>query len=86
VNQYNTLKDLVYTGEMMSSKNKKILRAGPKRTFSRIQAFPKKVFKEIVTWDIQTAIARKQIEEAFPDPGERLNYLNSLIEAMGPEE
>ena len=71
---------------VMSSKNKRPKPAGPKRTFSRIQAFPKKVIKELVTWDIQTAIARKQIEEAFPDPEERLKYLNSLVEAMGPEE
>ena len=70
----------------MSSKNKRPKPAGPKRTFSRMQAFPKKVFKELMIWDYTTAIARKQIEEAFPDPEERLKYLNSLMKAMDPEE
>lgn len=68
----------------MSSKNKKILHAGPRHRppVSRAQLFPKKVLREMMIWDVQTALARQQIEKAFPDPVERLAYLNSLIEAM----
>lgn len=67
----------------MSSKNKKVS-AGPRHRnpLSRAQLFPKKVLNELLTWDIQMAVARKQIQEAFPDPVERLKYLNSLVEAM----
>jgi len=68
----------------MSSKNKKVTGGGPRHRspLSRAQLFPKKVFRELMTWDIQTAVARKQIWEAFPDPAERLKYLNSLIEVI----
>ena len=68
----------------MSSKRKKIIHSGPRHRppVSRAQLFPKKVFREMLAWDPQTALARQQIEKAFPDPAERLAYLNSLIEAM----
>jgi len=68
----------------MSSKNKKIIHAGPRHRppVSRAQLFPKKVLREMLVWDYQTAVARQQIEKAFPDPAERLKYLNSLIEEM----
>lgn len=66
----------------MSSKHVGLRRRRHQRPLSRANLFPKKVLRELIAWDACTAIARQQIEKAFPDPVERLEYLNSLIEAM----
>lgn len=53
-----------------------------RRPTSREQLLPKKVAKEQWRFDQQYAIMKQQIEKAYPDPTERLRYINSLLRGL----
>jgi hypothetical protein len=52
------------------------------RLTGRSALLPKKVVKEQKKFDFQLYMMNQQITKAFPDPTDRLHYINSLMAAM----
>lgn len=52
------------------------------RLTGRAALLPKKVVKEQQKFDFQLYMMNQQITKAFPDPTDRLHYINSLLVAM----
>lgn len=53
-----------------------------KRPFDRAALFPKKVIREAIRMDAEFFFMEQQINRAFPDRTQRLEYIHSLIAAM----
>lgn len=53
-----------------------------RRRTSRLDLLPNKVAKEEKKFDTELFYMKQRIEKSFPDPVERMRYINALIEAM----
>jgi len=53
-----------------------------RRPTSREQLLPKKVAREEMKFDYQYALMKQQIEKTYPDPKERLAYINVLLRGL----
>jgi hypothetical protein len=56
-----------------------------RRFVCRADLLPNKVAKEERRFDSQYDMMRRQIEKNFPDPVERMRYINALIEGLSDQ-